>query len=205
MATSSGAYARALQTAPGMTAPEQPHPAAASSARSEPPRPASYESAVVDCLSFPGAETEYVSRHAPGLHPSVPPNDPTRAALAAPNGEFTHIPPVPVPAVSEEAPGVRWAVSTHALCTEIQVIRSEVSDSRKEEGRLQEEILELRTLIAFLDAVVTRNAAKNSPSGKEGVRCSRKKKISPRGDVPSRHKTSHDPEYSSTSGEEASD
>jgi hypothetical protein len=40
---------------------------------------------------------------------------------------------------------------------------------------------------------------------REGVRCSRKKKTSPRGDVPNRHKTSHDPEYSSSSGEEASD
>jgi hypothetical protein len=73
MPTSSGAHARALQTAPGMSAPEQPHPAAASSVRSEPPRPASYASAVGDCLTTPGAETEDVSRHATGLHLSVLP------------------------------------------------------------------------------------------------------------------------------------
>jgi hypothetical protein len=39
MPTSSGAHARALQTATGIPAPEQAHPAAASSARSEQPRP----------------------------------------------------------------------------------------------------------------------------------------------------------------------
>jgi hypothetical protein len=39
MPTSSDAHARALQTATGIPAPEQPHPAAASSARSESPRP----------------------------------------------------------------------------------------------------------------------------------------------------------------------
>jgi hypothetical protein len=109
-------------------APEQPHPAAACLARSEPPRPASYASAVGDSLPIPGAETEYVSRHAPGLHPSMSPK--------APTGEFTQMPPVPVPAVSEDAPGGGWAVSPHALYTEIQVLRSEVAASREEEGRL---------------------------------------------------------------------
>jgi hypothetical protein len=94
------------------------------------------------------------------------------------------MPPVPLPAVSEDPPGGRWAVYPHALYTDI---------------------LELRTLIAVLDAVLTRHAVNNSPSGEEGVRCSRKKKQSPRGDVPNRHKTPHDPEYSSTSGDEASD
>jgi hypothetical protein len=103
------------------------------------------------------------------------------------------MPPVPVPALSEDAPGGGWAVSTHALSMEIQVLRSEVAASREEEGRLREEILELRTLVAVLDAVVTRHAANHAPSGEEGVRCSRKKKSSRRGDVPNRHKTYHEP------------
>jgi hypothetical protein len=95
----------------------------------------------------------------------MPYNAPTRAASAAPNGEFTQMPPIPVPAVSEDAPGGVWAISTPVLYTEIQVLRSEVSASREEEGRLREEILELRTLIAVLDAVVTCHAANNTPSG----------------------------------------
>jgi hypothetical protein len=205
MPTSSSAHARALQTAPGMPAPEQHHPTAANLARSEPPRPASYASAVGDSLPIPGAETEYVSRHAPGLQPSMPHNAPSMVASAAPTGEFIQMPPVHVPAVSEDAPGGGWAVSPHSLYTEIQVLHSEVAAYREEEGSLREEILELRTLIAVLDAVVTRHAADNAPSGEEGVRGSRKKKNSPRGDVPNLHKNSHDPEYSYTSGEEASD
>jgi hypothetical protein len=205
MPTSSGAHVRALQTVPGMSAQEQPHPAAASLARSEPPRTASYASAVGDSLPIPGAETEYGSRHDPGLHPSMPHHAPTRAASAAPTGEFIQMQPAPVSAVSEDASEGGWAVYNHTLYTEIQVLRSEVAASREEEGRLREEILELRTLIAVLDAVVTLHAADNAPSGEEGVRGSRKTKTSPWGDVPNRRKTSHDPEYSSTSGEEASD
>jgi hypothetical protein len=169
------------------------------------PTPASYASAVGDSLPIPGAKTEYVSRHDPGLHPSITRNATTRASSAATTGEYYRMPPVPVPAVSEDAPRGGWAVSTHAIYTEIEVLRSEVAASREVEGRLREEILELRTLIAVLDAVVTRHAANNAPSGEEGVRGSRKKKNSMRGDVPNRHKTSHDSEYSSTSGEEASD
>jgi hypothetical protein len=90
--------------------------------------------------------------------------------------------------VSEDALGGGWAVSPHALCTEIQVLRSEIATSREEEGHLREEILELWTLIAVLDAVLTRHAANNAPSGEEGVRGRRKKKTSPRGDVPNRHR-----------------
>jgi hypothetical protein len=135
----------------------------------------------------------------------MPPNAPSMADSEAPTGEFTQIPPVPVPAVSEDAPGGGWAVSPNSIHTEIQVLRSEVAASREEEGRPREDILELRTLIAVLDAVMTRYAANNAHSGEERVRCSRKMKNSPRGDVQNRHETSHDPEYSSTSGEEASD
>jgi hypothetical protein len=108
---------------------------------------------------------------------------------------FIQMPPVPVPAVYEYAPGGGWAVSPHALYTEIKVLRSEVAASRVEEGRLRKDILDLRKVIAVLDAVVTRHAADNAPSGEEGVRGSRKKKTSRRGDVPNRHQTSHDPEY----------
>jgi hypothetical protein len=43
------------------------------------------------------------------------PNATTRAASAAPTGQFTQMPPVPVPAVSEDAPGGGWAVSPQAL------------------------------------------------------------------------------------------
>jgi hypothetical protein len=86
------------------------------------------------------------------------------------------MPPVPVPAVSEDTPGGGWAVSPHALYTAIQLLRSEVAASREEKGRLREKILELRTLIAVLDAVVIRHAANNAPSGEQGVRCSTRRK-----------------------------
>jgi hypothetical protein len=207
MPTSSGAHARALKTAPGIPAPSSP------TLRDEfssigAARPASYASSVGDCVPIPGDETEYVLRHAPGLQPSVPSNAPTRPASAATAGELTQIPPDPVPAVSEDAPEGGWAVSPHAIYTEIQVLRSEVVASGEEEGRLREEVLELRTLVAVLDAVVPRHAAQQAPSGADVVRCTRMKKTSLRGDVPNlpnRHKTSHDPECSSTSREEASD
>jgi hypothetical protein len=195
MPASSGAHARALKIAAGKPAPEQSHPAAASSARSEPPCPASCASAVGDCLPIPGAETEYVSRHAPGLHHSVPYNAPKRVASTAATGESSQMQPFVVPAVSEDIPEGGWAVSLHAFYTEIQVLRSEVAASCEEEGHLREKIMELKTLISVLDAAVTRHAAKNAPSGEEGVRCSRKKKDLPRGYVQNRYNTSHDPEY----------
>jgi hypothetical protein len=215
MPISSGAHERASQTATGMPAPEQPQHAAASSARSKPPRPESYASEVGDCLPIPGAETEYVSRHAHGLNPRCPPMQrlgPLRQPRLGNSLRCDMSPFLPCPRMLREEDGpylpkpfICEKYISNKLRAEIQILCSEVVSSREEESRFREEILELRTLISVLDAVVTRHAANIAPSGEEGVRCSRKKKTSPRGDVPNRRKTSHGPEYASTSGEEASD
>jgi hypothetical protein len=62
------------------------------------------------------------------------------------------------------------------MMEQIHLLQAEIASSRNSEAQLREEIIELRTIISVLDAVVC-HRAENTPTGEEDSAKKKKKKV----------------------------
>jgi hypothetical protein len=110
------------------------------------------------------------------------------------------------PHTPQDVPDRSWAAFCRSMMEQIHLLQSEIASSRSAEAQLREEILELRTIISVLDAVVCQRA-ENTPTGEEDSAKKKKKKSKKKlsGGVPNRHKSSGEPGDSTSSEEVTSD
>jgi hypothetical protein len=180
MPTSSGAHTRARIAAYGSSASEQPHPAEASFARSEPPRPVAAPTASAAGFYIPVQgpveDQDLVQRHnlpSSSRLPILP------SAVAAPvaTAKIPHqAAPSAAPDTSQDVQDHRWAVFCRSITKKVQVLQSKIAKSREAGAQLREEVLELRTVISVRDAVVCHRAEK-APHGEEETVAKKKRKV----------------------------
>jgi septal ring factor EnvC (AmiA/AmiB activator) len=77
--------------------------------------------------------------------------------------------PSAAPDTSQDVLEHRWAMFCRSITEKVQVLQSEIAQSREAEAQLREEVLELRTVISALDAVVCQRAEKTPHREKEAV------------------------------------
>jgi hypothetical protein len=149
MPTSSGALTRARTAESGASASEPPHPAAATVATatgsSFPYPPLAEEQDLVQSKALPSS--------APLPCPSSPMA--TEAAMVEFSSEST---PPSYPLTPQDVPDRSWDAFCSSMMEQIHILQSEIASSRTSEAQLRVEILELRTILSVLDAVVCQRA-----------------------------------------------